>query len=310
MVLLEGSISGTSFIVYMGLAYNILTPAKAISKASFRIKKGSAAAERILDILNTRDQLKDDPNAIELKKFKKSIKFDKVSFRYEEKPVLEDVSFEIFKGQMIAIVGPSGSGKTTLTYLLNRFYDTDQGNLTIDGIPINKIKKESLLEKIGMVTQESILFNDTVYNNLKLGNSKASFKAIKSAAIAANADEFIQKLPNGYNTKIGDSGNILSGGQKQRLTIARALLKDPELLILDEATSALDTETEQKVQHALMELMKNRTSLVIAHRLSTIQKADLILVLKKGKIVASGTHKNLLETSDEYNKWVQIQRMD
>ena len=161
-----------------------------------------------------------------------------------------------------------------------------------------------------MVTQESILFNDTVYNNLKLGNSKASFNAIQSAAIAANADEFIQKLPNGYNTKIGDSGNILSGGQKQRLTIARALLKDPELLILDEATSALDTEAEQKVQHALMELMKNRTSLVIAHRLSTIKKADLILVLKKGKIVSSGTHKNLLETSKEYNNWVQIQKMD
>jgi len=310
MVLLEGSISGTSFIVYMGLAYNILTPAKAISKASFRIKKGSAAAERILDILNTKDHLKDDPNAIELKKFKKSIKFDKVTFCYEEKPVLEDVSFEISKGQMIAIVGPSGSGKTTLTYLLNRFYDTDQGSLTIDGIPINKIKRESLFEKIGMVTQESILFDDTVSNNLKLGNSKASFKTIKSAAIAANADEFIQKLPKGYDTKIGDSGNILSGGQKQRLTIARALLKDPELLILDEATSALDTEAEQKIQHAFVELMKNRTSLVIAHRLSTIQKADLILVLKEGKIVTSGTHKKLLETSKEYNNWVQIQRMD
>jgi len=310
MVLIEGSISGTSFIVYMGLAYNILTPAKAISKASYSIKKGSAAAERILDILNTKDQLEDVPNALKMNNLKRSIKFDKVAFRYEEIPVLEDVSFEILKGQMIAVVGPSGSGKTTLTYLLNRFYDADQGSLTIDGIPINKIKKESLFEKIGMVTQESILFNDTVYNNLKLGNSKASFNAIQSAAKAANADEFIQKLPNGYNTKIGDSGNILSGGQKQRLTIARALLKDPELLILDEATSALDTEAEQKVQHALMELMKNRTSLVIAHRLSTIKKADLILVLKKGKIVGSGTHKNLLETSKEYNNWVQIQRMD
>tara|TARA_Y100000385_G_scaffold2275_1_gene2449 strand:+ start:3157 stop:4983 length:1827 start_codon:yes stop_codon:yes gene_type:complete len=310
MVLIEGSISGTSFIVYMGLAYNILTPAKAISKASYSIKKGSAAAERILDILNTKDQLKDAPNALKMNNLKRSIKFDKVAFRYEEIPVLEDVSFEILKGQMIAVVGPSGSGKTTLTYLLNRFYDADQGNLTIDDIPINKIKKESLFEKIGMVTQESILFNDTVYNNLKLGNPKASFNAIQSAAVAANADEFIQKLPNGYNTKIGDSGNILSGGQKQRLTIARALLKDPELLILDEATSALDTEAEQKVQHALMELMKNRTSLVIAHRLSTIKKADLILVLKKGKIVGSGTHKNLLETSKEYNNWVQIQRMD
>ena len=310
MVLVEGSISGTSFIVYMGLAYNILTPAKAISKASYSIEKGNAAAERILDILNTKDQLKDKPNAYILDYFKRSIIFDKVAFHYENKPVLKDVSFKISKGQMVALVGPSGSGKTTLTSLLNRFYDIDQGSIKIDGVPINRIKKESLYQKIGMVTQESILFNDTVYNNLKLGNSKASFKAIKSAAIAANADEFIQKMAKGYDTVIGDSGNQLSGGQKQRLTIARALLKDPELLILDEATSALDTEAEKEVQNALEELMKNRTSLVIAHRLSTIQKADLILVLKQGKIVASGTHKKLLESSEEYNNWVQIQKMD
>ncbi|MDA9015605.1 ABC transporter ATP-binding protein/permease [Flavobacteriaceae bacterium] len=310
MVLVEGSISGTSFIVYMGLAYNILTPAKAISKASYSIQKGNAAAERILEILNTKDQLKDAANAQDLKTFSDKIIFNKVAFRYEETPVLEEVSFEVTKGQMVALVGPSGGGKTTLTYLLNRFYDIDEGSLTLDGIPINQIKKESLYKKIGMVTQESILFNDSVKNNLKLGNPKASEEAIRSAAIAANADEFIQRLPEGYNTRIGDSGNKLSGGQKQRLTIARALLKDPELLILDEATSALDTEAEQQVQLALEELMKNRTSFVIAHRLSTIQKADLILVLKQGKIVASGTHKNLLKTSAEYNSWVEIQRMD
>jgi subfamily B ATP-binding cassette protein MsbA len=211
---------------------------------------------------------------------------------------------------MVALVGPSGGGKTTLTYLLNRFYDIDQGKLTIDGIPIDQITKESLYQKIGMVTQESILFNDSVYNNLKLGNPTATAKEVEAAAKAANADGFITQLAEGYQTRIGDSGNKLSGGQKQRLTIARALLKDPDLLILDEATSALDTEAEQQVQIALEELMKNRTSFVIAHRLSTIQKADLILVLKQGSIVASGTHKSLLKNSEEYNSWVQMQRMD
>jgi subfamily B ATP-binding cassette protein MsbA len=223
--------------------------------------------------------------------------------------VLKEVSFKAEKGQMVALVGPSGGGKTTLTYLLNRFYDIDKGKLTIDDIPIDQITKKSLYQKIGMVTQESILFNDSVYNNLKLGNPTATIKEIEAAAKAANADGFITKLAEGYQTRIGDSGNKLSGGQKQRLTIARALLKDPELLILDEATSALDTEAEQQVQIALEELMKNRTSFVIAHRLSTIQKADLILVLKQGRIVASGTHKSLLENSDEYNSWVQMQRM-
>ena len=310
MVLVEGSISGTSFIVYMGLAYNILTPAKAISKASYSIQKGNAAAERILEILNNEDQLKDAPNAKKLNSFTDSIVFDKVAFRYEESPVLKEVSFKVEKGQMVALVGPSGGGKTTLTYLLNRFYDIDKGKLTIDGIPIDQITKESLYQKIGMVTQESILFNDSVYNNLKLGNPTATVKEIEAAAKAANADEFITQLAEGYQTRIGDSGNKLSGGQKQRLTIARALLKDPELLILDEATSALDTEAEQQVQIALEELMKNRTSFVIAHRLSTIQKADLILVLKQGSIVASGTHRSLLENSDEYKSWVLMQQMD
>jgi subfamily B ATP-binding cassette protein MsbA len=310
MVLVEGSISGTSFIVYMGLAYNILTPAKAISKASYSIQKGNAAAERILEILNTEDQLKDAPNAKKLNTFTDSIVFDKVAFRYEENPVLKEVSFKVKKGQMVALVGPSGGGKTTLTYLFNRFYDIDKGKLTIDGIPIDQITKESLYKKIGMVTQESILFNDSVYNNLKLGNPTATVKEIEAAAKAANADEFITQLAEGYQTRIGDSGNKLSGGQKQRLTIARALLKDPELLILDEATSALDTEAEQQVQIALEELMKNRTSFVIAHRLSTIKKADLILVLKQGSIVASGTHRSLLENSDEYKSWVQMQQVD
>ena len=310
MVLIEGSLSGTTFVVYIGLAYNILTPAKGISKASYSIQKGNAAADRILEILNAENSLEDHPSAIPLKKFEKNIVFDRVYFRYEETPVINDLSFEIKKGQMVALVGPSGSGKTTLTYLLNRFYDINQGKLTIDGIPLEKIQKKSLYEHIGMVTQESILFNDSIYNNLLLGKSDASVSEIIAAAKAAYAHEFIEALPKGYQTRIGDLGNKLSGGQKQRLTIARALLKDPQLLILDEATSALDTEAEQQVQQALEKLMQNRTSLVIAHRLSTIQKADLILVLDQGAIVASGTHKELLLDSKHYKNWVQIQQMD
>ena len=310
MVLIDESITGTSFIVYMGLAYNILTPAKSISKASYSIQKGNAAADRVLEILNVKDHLEDDKNAQKLSEFKDRIVFDKVSFSYEKNPVLNKISFEIKKGEMVALVGPSGSGKTTLTYLLNRFYNVDNGLLTIDDIPINLIQKKSLYKHIGMVTQESILFNDSVYNNLKIGKPNASNDEIENAAIAANAHDFIKELPNQYETVIGDLGNKLSGGQKQRLTIARALLKDPAFLILDEATSALDTEAEQQVQIALEKLMQNRTSLVIAHRLSTIKKADVILVLDKGKIVDSGNHQKLLSSNKQYKNWVQIQRMD
>ncbi len=310
MVLLDESIAGTTFVVYIGLAYNILTPAKAISKASYSIQKGNAAADRILEILNLENSLEDAKDSVTLKNFKNSIVFDKVFFSYDNKPVINNISFKIRKGEMVAIVGPSGSGKTTLTYLLNRFYDINKGVLSIDNIPINKIKKKSLYKHIGMVTQESFLFNDSVLNNLLLGKSNASKDDIIDAAKAANAHKFIEELPEGYNTKIGDLGNKLSGGQKQRLTIARALLKDPQLLILDEATSALDTESEQEIQHALEKLMLNRTSLVIAHRLSTIQKADNILVLDQGKIVASGSHKQLLSDNKHYKKWVQIQSMN
>ena len=310
MVLIDESITGTSFIVYMGLAYNILTPAKSISKASYSIQKGNAAADRVLEILNVKDHLEDDKNAQKLSEFKDRIVFDKVSFSYEKNPVLNKISFEIKKGEMVALVGPSGSGKTTLTYLLNRFYNVDNGLLTIDDIPINLIQKKSLYKHIGMVTQESILFNDSVYNNLKIGKPNASNDEIENAAIAANAHDFIKELPNQYETVIGDLGNKLSGGQKQRLTIARALLKDPAFLILDEATSALDTEAEQQVQIALEKLMQNRTSLVIAHRLSTIKKADVILVLDKGKIIASGNHQKLLSSNKQYKNWVQIQHMD
>ncbi len=310
MVLLDESISGTTFIAFIGLAYNILTPAKGISKASYSIQKGNAASDRILEILNAANRLKDVKSPVILKSFKNSIVFHKVFFSYENKPVINNLSFEIRKGEMVALVGPSGSGKTTLTHLINRFYDIDKGVLSIDNIPINKIQKKSLYKHIGMVTQESILFNDTVFNNLILGKPDASKNDIISAAKAANAHNFIEELPDGYQTNIGDSGNKLSGGQKQRLTIARALLKDPQILILDEATSALDTEAEKQVQNALEKLMLNRTSLVISHRISTIQKADTILFLDQGKIVASGKHKVLLALNKKYSKWVQIQKMD
>ena len=310
MVLLDETIAGTTFIVYMGLAYNILTPAKGISKANYSIQKGNAAADRILEILNIEDHFENTKDCVTLNNFKKGIVFDKVFFSYENKNVINNFSLKIKKGEMVALIGPSGSGKTTITHLLNRFYDIDRGILEIDGIPINKIDKKSLYKQIGLVTQESILFNDTVFNNLLIGNPKASREDIINACKAAYAHKFIEELPEGYETNIGDLGNKLSGGQKQRITIARALLKDPQLLILDEATSSLDTESEQQVQYALDKLMLNRTSLVIAHRLSTIKKADRILLIDDGQILARGTHKQLLTTSKHYKKWVQIQRMD
>ena len=209
----------------------------------------------------------------------------------------------------MALVGPSGSGKTTVANLLNRFYDIDKGNLTLDGIPINLVKKKSLYRLTGVVTQDSILFNDSVRNNIALGNPEASLEEIKYAAKVANANEFIEKLAQGYDSIIGEGGNKLSGGQKQRLSIARAILKDPDILILDEATSALDTGSEKLVQEALENLMKNRTSLVIAHRLSTIQKADLIVFLQQGKIIEIGTHKELIAQKSAYRKLVELQSL-
>ena len=278
MVLVEGNLSNTTFLVYIGLAYNILTPAKGMSKSSYSIQKGIAAADRIQEILDLNYVLKDDKNAIPKNKLEKNIVFDKVWFNYENRTVINDLSFEIKKGEVVALIGPSGSGKTTLTHLLNRFYDVDKGNLKIDGIPYKKILLKSLYEMIGTVTQDPILFNDSIYNNILLGKKSAKETEIFNASKVANAHEFIKKLPKGYQTNIGELGNKLSGGEKQRITIARALLKDPDLLILDEATSALDSEAEMKVQQALDKLMKNRTSVIIAHKISTITKADTILI--------------------------------
>lgn len=309
MVLIDQTLNGAIFLSYLGLAYNILTPAKGISKAYYSVKKGDAAALRIMEILEAQDDMEDVKDAVDIKSLEKEIIFDKVSFSYDQTPVLEDFSLKIEKGQTVALVGPSGSGKTTLANLLNRFYDIDKGSLTLDGTPIDVVKKKSLYGLTGMVTQDSILFNDSVRNNIALGNPKATLEQIKEAAKIANATEFIEKLEKGYDSIIGEGGNKLSGGQKQRLSIARAILKDPDILILDEATSALDTGSEKMVQEALENLMINRTSLVIAHRLSTIQKADLIVVLNHGKVVETGTHSELLAKKAVYKNLVELQTL-
>jgi subfamily B ATP-binding cassette protein MsbA len=307
MVLIDQTLNGAIFLSYLGLAYNILTPAKGISKAFYNIRKGDAAAKRVLDILEANDDMEDNTESIYIKNLEKDIRFEKVYFSYGKNNVLKNFSLQINKGQTIALVGPSGSGKTTIANLINRFYDITEGQLKLDNIPINKIKKSTLYDLTGIVTQDSILFNDSVSNNIALGNPKASKEEIMEAAIVGNASEFIEKLDQGYDTIIGEGGNILSGGQKQRLSIARAVLKNPDILILDEATSALDTESEKLVQNALVNLMKNRTSLVIAHRLSTIKKADLIVVLKQGRIIDTGTHKELLKKDSAYKKLVKLQ---
>ncbi|AZJ31617.1 ATP-binding cassette, subfamily B, MsbA [Tenacibaculum mesophilum] len=309
LVLEEGTLQGEDFIAYMGLAYNILTPAKAISKASYGVKKGNAAAERILEVLETSNPLKDIHNAVDKKTFDTKIVIENVSFKYENEYVLKDFSLTIPKGKMIALVGQSGSGKSTIANLLTRFYDVNKGTILLDGIDIRNLKKQSLRQLEGLVTQDSILFNDTVKNNITLGVEGKSNEEIIEAAKIANAHEFIKDLPNGYDTNIGDSGNKLSGGQKQRLSIARAVLKNPPIMILDEATSALDTESEKLVQDALEKMMQNRTSVVIAHRLSTIQKADMIVVMKKGKIVEQGTHEELISKSGTYKKLVEMQSL-
>ncbi len=309
MVLIDQTLNGAIFLSYLGLSYNILTPAKGISKAYYNIKKGDAAALRVLEILEAKDDMEDVANAKDIQTLEKEIRFDNISFSYDQNKVLEGFSLQIKKGQTIALIGPSGSGKTTVANLLNRFFDIQKGNLTLDGTPINIVKKKSLYQLTGMVTQDTILFNDSVKNNIALGNPQATQKEIEEAAKVANASEFIEKLDQGYDTLIGEGGNKLSGGQKQRLSIARAILKDPDILILDEATSALDTASEKLVQEALENLMKNRTSLVIAHRLSTIQKADMIVVLNQGKIVETGSHKELITQNSTYKKLVELQSL-
>jgi len=307
MVLKENSLDASTFLVYLGLAYNILTPAKALSKASYKVRKAYGAAERVFQVLDDNRFIKSIDNSIHLKDFNYSVDFNNVSFSYDNENVIKNLSFKIKKGETVALVGQSGSGKSTIANLISRFYDIFDGEIKIDDNNIKDINLKSLRKLIGLVTQDSILFNDSIKNNLLIGKENASDEEIIEALKIANAWEFVKELPNTIESNIGDSGNKLSGGQKQRLSIARAVLKNPPIMILDEATSALDSESEHLVQIALDNVMKNKTSLVIAHRLSTIQKADNILVLDKGKVVESGKHKVLMEKGGIYTNLVRMQ---
>ena len=307
LVLVEKQLNAAAFITFLGLAYGVLTPAKGISKAMYSIKKGNAAAARILEVLETPNPIVDPVKPEKMSAFNKRVTFNKVSFAYENELVIDKLNLTIPKGSSVALVGPSGGGKSTIANLVPRFYDVNEGSISIDGTDIRQITKNDLRSLMGIVTQDSILFNDTVANNLRMAKPDATEKELKSAAEIANALSFIEALPKGFDTRIGDQGNKLSGGQKQRLSIARAVLKNPEILILDEATSALDTESERLVQEALIKMMKSRTSLVIAHRLSTIQNADLIVVLQNGKITEKGTHEELIAKNGTYKKLIELQ---
>ena len=307
MVLKENSLDASAFIVYLGLAYNILTPAKSLSRATYKVKKASAAAERIFHIIDNETMVVEDKNAQNIESFSSGIEINNITFSYEDEIVVDGLNLKIPKGKSFALVGQSGSGKSTLANLICRFYDVNSGSINVDGINIKNLKKDALRNLIGLVTQDSILFNDSIKNNLLIAKPEATNEEIIECLKIANAWEFVSKMPEQIDSNIGDSGNKLSGGQKQRLSIARAVLKNPPILVLDEATSALDSESEKLVQNALENLMKNKTSLVIAHRLSTIQKADRIIVLEKGKIIESGVHKELMKNDGIYSNLVKMQ---
>lgn len=311
LVLVDGSLKGSDFIAYIGLAYNILTPAKAISKASYQVKNGMAAAERVFEVIETPNVIRDTETSKDFKSFEDKISIKNVTFSYDnERTILKDFSLDIPKGKTVALVGQSGSGKSTIANLLMRFYDVEQGTITIDGTNIKDIKLVSLRDQLGLVTQDSIMFNGSIADNVKIGKQDATEDEIIDALKIANAYEFVQNLPQGIHTNIGDAGGKLSGGQKQRISIARAVLKNPPIMVLDEATSALDTESERLVQDALEKMMVNRTSVVIAHRLSTIQKADVIVVMNRGEIAEQGTHDELLAKNGTYAKLVSLQSFE
>ncbi len=303
----ESTLSPEAFIGYIAVFSQIITPAKAFSTAIYNVQKGAASIDRINIILNAENTITEKPDALEIKTFEREIKFSDVSFAYENTFVLKNINLTVKKGQTIALVGQSGSGKSTLVDLIPRFYDVTEGKISIDGTDIRDYKINDLRNLMGNVNQEPILFNDSIKNNIAYGNEDISENEIIEAAKIANAHDFIMQTENGYDTNIGDSGTKLSGGQRQRLSIARAVLKNPPIMILDEATSSLDTESERAVQDALDRLMKNRTSVVIAHRLSTIRNADLICVMQKGEIIERGTHDELIHLGGTYKKLYDLQ---
>ena len=306
----ESSLSASAFITYIALFSQIIPPAKSFTQAFYNIQKGLASSERIFAIIDAEETIKEGVDAISVSSFNHKIEYRNVSFAYRKGDsgyVLHNINLTVDKGKTIALVGQSGSGKTTLSDMLPRYYDADAGEILIDGLDVKRIKLHDLRALMGIVSQEAILFNDTVFNNIAFGTNGASEKQVEEAAHVANAHDFIMQLPEGYQSNIGDRGGKLSGGQRQRLSIARAVFKNPPILILDEATSALDTESERLVQDALTKLMRNRTTLVIAHRLSTIQHADEIIVLQKGEIVQRGTHTQLINSDGLYKKLYDLQ---
>lgn len=305
----SGELDATEFIAYIALFSQIMRPAKALTDSFSNIHSGIAAGERVLELIDQKSEITNKPDAKVMTGFNESIAFENVHFSYgNNKDVLKGIDLTIRKGEHVALVGPSGGGKSTLMDLIPRFIDVNSGRILLDGTDIRDVQIESLRSLIGLVNQESILFNDTIYNNIAFANVRASKDEVETAAKIANAHPFIMETEHGYQTNIGDRGTKLSGGQRQRICIARAVLKNPPIMLLDEATSALDTESEKQVQDALFRLMKNRTTLVIAHRLSTIKNADKIVVLDAGHIVETGTHKQLLENNGLYRKLIEMQQ--
>ncbi len=305
----QGALVPATFIAFIMAFWNVTEPAKKLSNAYYNIRKGMAAVERVNDIIHQENTIIDKPNAKSIDAFQEGIFFENVSFAYTEEgdTVLKNIDLEIPKGKVIALVGPSGGGKSTLVDLISRFHDVSSGAIKLDGVDIRDLQLKDLRNQFGLVTQEPILFNDTIYNNITFGYENVSEEQVIKAAKIANAHQFIVESENGYQTNIGDSGTKLSGGQRQRLTIARAILRDPPILILDEATSALDSKSEKLVQQSIRQVMENRTAIIIAHRLSTIQHADEIVVLKEGEIIEKGSHETLMENAGDYQKLVKMQ---